>query len=231
MGASGAHKNVFGASSQSLCRPSRAVVCDARPLMRLGLSVAFSRVPDIEITAEAVTSDVLAELVARVKPELVMIHTRVPPAGALVVVRDLRTRFKHIRVLAFADSPEPLMVAELLRQGATSVAHVSQPVASVADAARSTLRGSCYLAPYFDRDTIQAMLRDSPLQALTPRELEIFILLGRGHSNTGIADRLYISLRTAETHRQRIMRKLHTHTITELVLLAKRLEIIGWAPA
>ena len=207
--------------------PARVVICDARPLIRLGLTTAFSCAPDLRIVAEATSSDELLQVVSQAHPDLVLVHTRIPPVGALTVVQALAAQFSGMRVLVLADAAEPMVAAEFLRTGASGVAHVSQSATDIIEALRSTLRGDQYVAPTLDVDAIERTMRESPLRSLTPREREIFALLAQGLANAVIARRLYISKRTAETHRQRIMRKLQMHSISDLVLVAKRLEMIG----
>lgn len=211
-----------------LDHPARLVICDARPLVRLGLSAAFAGDPDFEITLETITSDTLVDTVSRVQPQLLLIHTRVPPAGALLVIPELRRKFPYVRVLGLADTPDPLVASELLRLGASGIAHVAEPAACIVSAARTTLQGSRYLASSFDSDLVDSNLRDSPLGGMTEREREVFVLLGRGNSNAKIARQLFISVRTVETHRQRIMHKLDAHSICEVVVTARRLGVIGW---
>lgn len=137
--------------------------------------------------------------------------------------------FPDVQLLMLCEEAEPMLAAELLRAGAAGVIHSSQPLVEILEAIRSTLRGSSYLPPSINAAEVDVALRESPIQALTPREREIFALLGRGYSNTEIARHLFISSRTVETHRQRVMTKLGLHSIIELVRIAVTLEMAGWS--
>lgn len=209
----------------------RVVICDSRPIVALGLSTALGGQSDLEVAGVTSSSARILELTARTRPELLIVHSRMVPTGALFLIPMLRRHFPDLGVLVLADSTEPLLVAELLRAGANGIAHVSQPIDELLGAIRTTLNGSRFVSPSFDPETVYNSLHGSPLEALTLREREIFVLLGDGMSNTDIAQRLFISSRTVETHRHRIMRKLGVHSISDLVRIAGRLDVIGWTPA
>jgi len=101
----------------------------------------------------------------------------------------------------------------------------TQPVPEVIEALRQVLGGIRYLAPCVSRDAVDAELATTPtqpLQRMTRREREVFELLIRGHSNDEIATKLFITRRTVETHRQRVMKKLSARSILEMQRIAAR---------
>ena len=113
----------------------------------------------------------------------------------------------------------------LLRAHACGYALKTQPVSEIIEAIHQVIGGLRYLPPTVSSDAVDAELsggRDAPLQRLTKREREIFELLIRGNSNDEIAIRLFIARRTVETHRQRIMNKLSSHSIVQMQRIAAR---------
>jgi DNA-binding NarL/FixJ family response regulator len=120
---------------------------------------------------------------------------------------------------------DPGLIADMLRAHACGFAIKTQSVADIVDAIRQVLGGLRYLPPGVSRDAIEAELAGTavqPLERLTRREREVFELLIRGHSNDEVATRLFISRRTVETHRQRVMKKLSAHSIVQMQRLAAR---------
>jgi DNA-binding NarL/FixJ family response regulator len=111
----------------------------------------------------------------------------------------------------------------MLRAHACGYALKTQSVAEIVDAIHQVLGGMRYLPPSISRDAVEGELgstRSEPLERLTRREREIFELVIRGHSNDEVANRLFISRRTVETHRQRVVKKLSTHSLAELQRIA-----------
>ena len=127
----------------------------------------------------------------------------------------------------FADEEH---VAQAFEVGVLGYASKDVSSTELFGAIRSVAHGQAYLAPGISRVVLDECMRirraghgpDTPLHALTQREREIFDLAVRGLSNHDIASQLCISKRTVETHRGRIMRKLHVHSATDLVRLAAR---------
>lgn len=101
----------------------------------------------------------------------------------------------------------------------------TQPPQEVTEAIRAVLAGIRYIPPRVSQPAVMALVGghgEQPLHRLTRREREIFDLLIRGHSNDEIGGRLFIARRTVETHRQRIMKKLATHSILDMIRVAAR---------
>jgi DNA-binding NarL/FixJ family response regulator len=127
--------------------------------------------------------------------------------------------------LALSVLDEPTIIAMMLRAGAAGYALKTQPPEEIIEGIRLVLGGGRYLPPSIPTDAVLSLLNeraDRPLQRLTRRELEIFELLIRGHSNDEIATKLFIARRTVETHRQRIIKKLAAHSVLEMIRVAAR---------
>jgi DNA-binding NarL/FixJ family response regulator len=120
---------------------------------------------------------------------------------------------------------DPGLIADMLRAHACGFASKTQEVSEILDAIRQVLGGIRYLPPRVSRDAVDAELAATPshpMARLTRREREVFELLIRGHSNDEVATKLFISRRTVETHRQRIMRKLSAHSLAQMQRVAAR---------
>jgi DNA-binding NarL/FixJ family response regulator len=129
------------------------------------------------------------------------------------------------RVLGLSVIDDPGLIADMFRAKACGFASKTQEVSEIVDAIQQVLGGLRYLPPRISRDAVDAEILATPrhpMQRLTKREREVFELLIRGHSNDEVATRLYISRRTVETHRQRIMAKLSVHSLAQMQRVAAR---------
>lgn len=194
----------------------RVLVVDRHPLLRAGLCTVLSR-EGLVVAAEAST---LEEALA------VQVDGAVDLAVASEVetLKGLRSKDPTLAILALADPDEPVRIVELVRAGANSFAHKSQPILEIVEAIHETLATRRYIAPSM-RAAVESMLASNaklPADRLTGREREVFGLLVRGYSNGKVSTELGIAPRTVETHRQRVLKKLDAHSVADLVRLAAK---------
>jgi two-component system uhpT operon response regulator UhpA len=157
--------------------------------------------------------------------DIAVVDVLMPTTSGISLASQLAEVQPHLKILALSVLEEPTIIASMLRAGATGYALKTQPPNEVTDAIRAVLSGVRYIPPRIPRATVMALVDgdgEQPLQRLTRREREIFDLLIRGHSNDEIGCRLFIARRTVETHRQRIMKKLATHSILDMIRVAAR---------
>jgi len=211
-------------SSVSL-EKARLAIVDDHPLFRRGLGATLQNEPDLEVIAE-VGSALEACQLARVLPiDLAIIDVMMPVTSGLTLCTELLELQPKIKVLVLSVIDEPGLIADIVRAGAAGYALKTDPVNEILIAIRQVLGGVRYMPPSLSHDALAAALADNsphPLVQLTRREREVFELLIRGRSNDEIASRLYISVRTAETHRQRIGKKLSAHSIVQMQRIAAR---------
>jgi len=209
--------------------PVRTLIVDDHPMFRLALREVVSRQPGLVVVAETGS---VAEAIAYVANHIIdvaIVDILLPDARGVTFVRHLRAVQPACKVLAVSGIDEPLQMAEMLRAGASGVAHKSQPGAEIVAALRAVIAGERSV-PGSMRDQIEQLLGNGnvwPLDRLTPREREIFDLLVAGYANKDIATKLFISPRTVETHRQRITSKLAARSVNDLFQLALRHGLIG----
>lgn len=204
--------------------PTRVLVVDDHPLFRAGLCAVLDREPDFEVAAQVGTLEEAMHVIGSQPVDLAIVDILLPNGDGIQVTRKLRERAQDLSVLGLSVLDEPIRVAELLRAGAVGFVHKTQPVTEILDAMRRTLAGDRYLCPALREQLEQLLSPDTklPLERLTAREREVFILLVQGNNNETAARTLGIAARTVETHRQRIMKKLGAHSVAELVRLAAK---------
>ncbi len=198
---------------------------DDHPLFRQGLLVALRREEDFEIVGEAGSAAEALGLARQVEIDIAVIDILMPTTSGISLASELFELQPKCRVLGLSVIDDPGLVADMLRAHACGFASKTQPVVDVIDALRQVLGGLRYLAPGISRDAVEAELAttpNQPLHRMTRREREVFELLIRGHTNDEIATQCFITRRTVETHRQRIMKKLSARSILELQRIAAR---------
>ena len=198
------------------------MVVDDHPLFRRGLGVTLQKEPDFEVVCE-VGSALEAIAVARNQPlDLAVVDVMMPETSGFTLCTELIELQPTCKVLALSVIDEVGLIADLLKAGASGYALKTEPVDDIVGAIRQVLGGVRYLPPSMPREMIEAALSDTsapPLVQLTRRERQVLI---RGRSNDEIATGLFISVRTAETHRQRIGKKLSAYSIIQMQRIAAR---------
>jgi DNA-binding NarL/FixJ family response regulator len=200
---------------------ARTILVDDHPLFRLGLRVLLRGHEEVELVGEAATADEAIDLAGRCQIDIALVDLVLPGGGVALAAR-LREVQPACKILGLSVIDEPARIAEMLLAGASGYVFKSQPLAEIVEAIRLVLGGIRYLPPGVSSDAVDtaAMTGVRSFDRLTRREREVFEQLIRGRSNGAIASSLLISIRTVETHRQRILDKLEAHSIVELVHLA-----------
>jgi DNA-binding NarL/FixJ family response regulator len=208
----------------------RIALVDDHKLFREGIRALLATDPDLEIVAEASRADQAYSAIEEANPDVVLLDYFLPGIAGPTVAREILRRDEDRRILMLSMYLDEDRVAQALEAGALGYASKDQSARELIEAIRAVAEGERYLAPPLSRALLEDYLRirrdgqraATPLGALTAREKEIFELAVRGLSNEAIAQHLSISKRTVETHRGRILRKLHVHSATELVRFAAR---------
>lgn len=208
-----------------LLRKAAVALVDDHPLFRQGLAIALQREDDLEVVGQAGSAAAALELAKRVTLDVAVIDVLMPITSGISLASDLLELQPRCRILGLSVIDDPGLIADMLRAHACGFALKTQPIDEVIDAIHQVLGGLRYLPPGVSRDAIEDELARTgmfPLGHLTRREREVFELLIRGNSNDEVATRLFISRRTAETHRLRIMKKLSVHSIVQMQRIAAR---------
>ncbi len=207
----------------------RLLLVDDHPLFRAGLAALLSDEPDMVVAGEAGEATEAVELLRREPFDVVVLDVLIPSGTAVSVAADLLD-VRPCKVIALSALDEPIMIAALLRAGASGYAIKTQPPRQIIEAIRTVACGGRYLPPLAPHEEVLARYQgesEVPFARLTQREREVFELLLRGHTNDDVSARLAIARRTVETHRQRIMQKLDTHSMTDMIRLAARYGLLA----
>ena len=214
--------------------PVRIVLADDHEMFRQGVRALLVAETDFQVVGEAGDGLTALDLVERLSPDVLVADLAMPGLGGLELTHQAVRRSSRTRVVILTmHSAEPFVLGAL-EQGASAYVLKDAGVAELVRAIRETASGRRYLSPPLsDRavaaytPTAVAKARDDPYERLTLRERQVLHLAAEGLGNTAVAERLGISVRTAETHRARVLGKLGLRSQTELVRWALRRGVVG----
>jgi two-component system, NarL family, response regulator NreC len=201
----------------------RAVVVDDHAVVRSGIKLLLDREDDIEVVGEAGNGRDAVFQARALKPDVILLDVVMPGQSGIDVLPSLLEDAPNAKVLVLSMQDDPSYVREAFAAGASGYVLKEAADEEVVAAVREIASGGSYVHPALGARLVTA---DAQARAaaeadpLSEREREVLRLLALGHTNQEIAKMLYISVRTAETHRAHIMQKLRLSTRAELVRYA-----------
>jgi DNA-binding NarL/FixJ family response regulator len=206
----------------------RIAIIDDHEMVREGLRAILQIEPDFQIVAESATADGIVELIARARPDVVLLDARMPGVSGPDACRQLVASHPEIAVLMVSTYSDDELVEECLRAGAKGYVIKDIERLTLKDSIRAVHRGEGAVSPVvaakvIDRLRGAATTETEPL--LSERQLEILRLIAEGFSNREIASRVYLSENTVKSHVQEIFRKLQVRNRVEAALRATQ---EGW---
>jgi two-component system, NarL family, response regulator NreC len=201
-------------------------------IVRQGLKSMLSAEKGLKLLGEASDGLKAMELVAKHTPDVLVLDLMIPRLHGLEVVRRVRKEHPSTRILVLSMNSEDPYVVEALRSGATGYVLKDCATSNLPEAIRAVAAGKRYLSPALAERAIDALFQDrgeaglDPYDTLTERERVVLQMAAEGMGNPEVAEKLFISPRTAESHRANLMRKLGLRSQTDLVRYAIRKKII-----
>jgi DNA-binding NarL/FixJ family response regulator len=208
----------------------RILIADDHALFRRGVAAELSQVPDWVVVAEATNGKDAVALAAELKPDIVVLDLTMPELNGLEAARRIIAAEPAARILILTAHESEQLVREVLSAGAKGYVLKSDAGRTLVEALQALLDGRPFFTSNVARMVVDGFLRkevrEVSAELLSAREREIVQLLAEGNSNKDIARVLNISVKTAETHRSNVMRKLGFSSLAELVRYAIRNNII-----
>lgn len=197
------------------------VIVDDHPLVREGIALRLQSQPDLSIVGTAATQDEGLKLVKSLKPDVAIVDLSLESGDGLALLQQIRVHCPQTKTLALSGFQESLYAERCMRAGASGYLNKQESNQNLIDAVRTVLSGKRFMSPWLSERLVSLTLEgpgesDDPTDRLTTRELEVFRLIGEGISSAQIADRLYLSTHTIDTHRENIKRKLGLRNAAEL---------------
>lgn len=218
-------------------KPFRILIADDHEVVRHGLRVLLQDHEAWEICGEAVDGNDAVNKVMQLKPDLAIIDIRMPNLNGLEATRQIRQHEPHTAVLVLTIDESEHIFREALKAGAKGFLRKSDAARSLKAAVEALERGQAFVtAQIWERpmegrldDRGRAAMAEGGRNRLTPRELEVVQLLAEGKTSKQVSALLGISVKTTETHRSNIMRKLNFHSVSQLVMYAVRNNLLRGA--
>jgi two-component system response regulator NreC len=205
----------------------KLILVDDHAVVRSGLRMLLEAQPGIEIVGEAETGSEALKKVKSLRPDIVLMDITMPDMNGIEATRRIKESYPDTTVLALTMHEDDQYFFEMLNAGASGYVPKRAAPDELVTAIRTVSRGEVFLYPSLATRLVQDYLRraesgDQPMirDELTPREREVLILIAEGLTNAEIAQKLVISPKTVDRHRENIMRKLNLHSRIDLVKYA-----------
>lgn len=202
----------------------RVMVVDDHPVVRRGISLCLSRQPQIAIVGEAGDGREAIRLARELQPDLILMDIDMPHMTGLAVAEVLQREMPRVKVLILSMHSNSDYVVRIIQSGARGFILKEAPAEELVRAIEMVNAGDAYFSPDVARVALNKFVQGAGNGAeppsLTSREREVLMLIADGLSNKEIACQLNVGVRTVETHRERIMRKLDIHSVAGLTKYA-----------
>jgi DNA-binding NarL/FixJ family response regulator len=205
----------------------RVLLVDDHAVLRAGLRVLLARERDIQLVGEAGSGEEGIRAVEELRPDVVVMDLSMPGIGGLEATRRITAAGLPVRVLVLTVAAKADSLVSVLEAGAAGYVTKDAPDGELVRAIRAVRRGDPFLPPGAVRLLAESLragrppaVQSDPLSLLSPRERDVLALTAQGFSSAEISDRLGLSHRTIDGHRQRMMARLHLHGRADLVHFA-----------
>jgi DNA-binding NarL/FixJ family response regulator len=212
-------------------KPARVLIADDHEVVRHGIRVMVQTHPNLEVCGEAADGRQAVLLAAKLRPDIVIIDIGMPQLNGLDATRQIAHADPNVKVLILTMHESEQIVREVLAAGARGYLLKSDAGRDLIAALEALAGRKTFFTSKVAEIVLETYLKgghEQPLSKdiLTSREREVVQLLAEGKSTKEVAVALGLSVKTAETHRSNLMRKLDVHSVSQLVLYAVRNNIV-----
>lgn len=210
----------------------RILLADDHILIRAGVRSLLENIEGMEVVAEANDGREALELVKQHAPDIVLTDIAMPGLNGLEAISHIKTFDTHLPIIILSMHTSEEYVREALRVGASGYVVKSADPSELELAVKSVMRGEIYLSPAISKSIVSNFLKQNPDESrsehdLTSRQREILQLIAEGQTTKDIAQLLDLSIKTIETHRTELMKRLDIHDVAGLVRYAIRRGLIS----
>ncbi|CAM2860335.1 response regulator [Salinicoccus roseus] len=215
----------------------KIVIADDHAVVRTGFSMLINYQPDMEVVGTAADGRQAFEKVKELGPDVLLMDLSMPPGeSGLFAASRIHDAFPGIKILILTMYDDEEYITHTFRSGAKGYILKNSPDEELIKAIRKVHDGERYIDPVLMDENMEKLLNDEefpeklgePFSILTKRELEILPLVAKGYGNKDIAEMLFVSVKTVEAHKARIMEKLSLSTRPELVEYAMKKKLIDF---
>jgi len=209
---------------------TKIIIVDDHPIVRQGLTELINSEDDLLVCGQAEDAHEAMKNIKKLNPDLAVVDISLKETSGMELIKDIKAQYPHMPVLALSMHDELLYAERALRAGAAGYVMKQEATENVIAAIRKVLTGQLYISEKMSEKMVRklvggkAELTASPVDSLSDRELEVFLLIGQGYSTRQISEKLFLSNKTIETYRAHIKEKLNLADSAELLQYA-----IQWA--
>ena len=207
---------------------SRIFIVDDHPIVRQGLMQLINNESDLVVCGQGEDAYQALKIIRQLKPDLTLLDISLKDTGGIELLKELRAQDPNLQVLILSMHDESLYAERALRAGARGYIMKQEAPQTLLEAVRKVLKGEVYVSEKMSAVLLQRMVGNRkpdgvlPMDRLTDREMEIFRMIGAGMTVKEIAEKLFLSAKTIEAHREHIKGKLNLKSSAELLRFAIR---------
>ena len=223
---------LFRFQRRSALSKIRILIADDHALVREGIHALLALCDDLEVVGEAADGSEAVEAARQLDPDVVLMDINMPGLGGLEATLAIRRENLRAKILVLTQYDDREYVTRFLKSGAAGYVLKKAAGSELASAVRAVYRGGLVIDPALAREVLSPAApatsgtRDDLYASLTDREKQVLKLVAEGSSNKEVAQVLGISVKTAMSHRERVMQKLSIHNRTDLVKFALKQGVI-----
>ena len=202
------------------------MLVDDHPIVRQGLGQLINEEPDLSVCAEAEDFGQALSSLDACNPDVAIVDISLKDRSGIELIKEIRAKKPDLPILVLSMHDESLHAERVLRAGAKGYIMKQEATEQVMNAIRKVLKGEVYLSDKMASRMVNRLVAGpqnvggSPIERLSDREFEVFQMIGQGVGPSEIAEKLGLSVKTVETHRERIKEKLNLATGSELIRYA-----------
>lgn len=215
--------------------PIRIILTEDHQILRDGVKALIAS-ENIEITGEASSGAELWKLLERNQPDIILMDISLPDASGIELTRLISVKYPQIKVLILSMHTDESFINQAIKSGAKGYLHKNTTREEMLVAIDTVFSGNDFYSDNISKIILKSYIEKAksiveevlnPYEVLSKREIEILKMFAEGFINKEIADRLFISIRTVESHKNHIMQKLNLKTQVELVKYAIKHNLIN----
>ncbi len=206
----------------------RLLLADDHAVLRSGLRLLLSEQPDMEVVGEAADGEEAIEKTRELSPDILLLDITMPGVGGLEALERIKKEIPDVRVVVLTMHDDESYMERIMTAGGSGYVLKKAADTELLSAIRAVYQGGVYLHPTMTRALVGHLQRRTTAQEkqshleskLSEREREVLKLIAQGYTNKEIADMIFLSVKTVETHKAHIMDKLELRSRAELVRYA-----------